>query len=360
MANTSVAAANNVQQWSKEFYTEWMRDNELEPYMGTSDDAPIQVINELKTVPGDQITVSMVSRLTNAGVTGDSTLFGSEVAQGNFGHKITIDQLRNAVSVGKMEQKKTHIPLLNAAKKTLKNWRMDKAREEVLVALGSPNADGSTAYASCSEAQKDTWVTAQYTGDRVLFGAAVGNYSAADHSASLLNVDSTNDILQPAIVSLAKRVARRVATTKPNMRPIRVDGGGEWFLLLVPSVAFRDMKMHATTVAAHQGAGVRGENNPLFRDGDIVWDGVIIHEVPEISTIAGVGAAGIAVAPCYMLGAQAVGFAIGEETHAIFDEYDYGNIKGRGVSEMRGVDKLMFNGVQNGVLTLYVSGVADT
>lgn len=358
MPNTTVASANNVQQWQERFFTEYVRDNQFEAYMGTSENSPIQISEDLSKKPGDQITISLVTRLTNTGVTGDNTLEGNEEALGNYGHKITVDQLRNAVAVGEMEQQKTHIELLEAAKTVLKNWAMDKMRDEIIAALLSPNVDGSTAYASTAEADKDTWVTAQYAAGRVLFGAAKSNYSAADHSASLLNIDSTNDILQPAIVSLAKRIAK---TADRHMRPVKVNGGGEWYVLFAPSYAFRDFKTHATTVAVSEYAADRGKSNPLFQDGDLLWDGVIIHEVPEIATLANVGNGGTTdVAPCFLLGAQAVGVAWAAKTKAIFDDRDYGNIKGRGVKEIRGVDKLTYNSIQNGVLTLYASGVADT
>lgn len=357
MANTTAAAALTIDQWQDKFHTEFVRDNEFEPYMGTGENSPFQVVEDLSKKPGDEITVQLVTRLTNNGVTGDNTLEGNEEALGNYGHKITVDQLRNAVSVGEMEQQKTNIELLDAARVVLKNWAMDKLRSEIIAALMSPNLDGSTAYASTAEADKDLWVTAQYAANRVLFGAAKSNYSAADHSASLLNVDAAADILQPTIVSLAKRLAK---SADRHMRPVRVDGGGEWYVLFANSFAFRDFKAHATTVAVHEYASDRGKTNPLFRDGDLLWDGVIIHEVPELSAITGVGDAAIDVAANFLVGAQALGIAWAQKTKAIFDNRDYGNISGRGVKEIRGIDKLTFNSVQNGVLSLYTAGVADT
>lgn len=355
MANFSTAAANQVDQWSKKLHREYVRDNELRPYMGMTVNAPIQMIEELARMPGDDITVSLLTRLTNSGVTGDNTLQGNEEALGNYGHKITVDQIRNAVRVGRMEQKKTHIQVLENAKPILKDWAMSKLRDDVLAALGSPHIDGSTVYASASEANKDAWLAAN--SDRVLFGAAKSNNAADDHSAALAEIDSSNDILQPAIVSLAKRMAK---TADRHIRPVRVDGQGEWFILLANSLAFRDLKNHSTMTQANREAMMRGKSNPLFTDGDLMWDGVIIREIPEISVISGVGASSIDVAPNYLLGAQAAGVAVGEKLHNITHTDDYGNLKGTGVAEIRGVDKLMYNSIQNGVLTVYTAGVADT
>jgi N4-gp56 family major capsid protein len=353
MPNTTVAAANVVDQWSERFQYEYVRDMQFSHYLGKTENAPFQVIEDLEKKPGDEVTVSLITRLTNSGVTGDNTLEGQEEALGNYGHKIAVDQLRNAVAVGVMEQQKTHIELLDAAKTMLKNWAMDKMRDEIIAAMLSPNVDGTTAYASTAAADRNTWLVAN--SDRVLFGAAVANYSGV-HATDLQNVDSTTDVLSPGIVSLAKR---RAKTADRHIRPVRVDGQGEHYVLFAPSVAFRDFKNNATYLPYLEYAEVRGKDNPLFGDGDLYWDGVVVHEVPEIATLTGVGAAAIDVAPCFLVGAQAVGIAWAQRTKAIFDERDYGNISGRGVKEIRGIDKLMFNSIQNGVHTIYVSGVAD-
>ena len=56
------------------------------------------------------------------------------------------------------------------------------------------------AYGTASEAQKDAWLVDN--ADRVLFGAAKSNNSSNDHSASLANIDNTNDKLTPGAISL--------------------------------------------------------------------------------------------------------------------------------------------------------------
>jgi hypothetical protein len=147
--------------------------------------------------------------------------------------------------------------------------------------------------------------------------------------------------------------------TGRHIEPTSVGDQGEWAVLLTGPLPFRDLKNHATITAAHQYARERGKNNPLFTDGDLLWDGVIIKEVEEIPVLSGVGASGIDVAASFMLGAQAVGVAVGEELHPIKQSWDYGNKEGTGVAEIRGIDKLMHNSVQN-LVTIYTAAVADT
>jgi N4-gp56 family major capsid protein len=360
MANFAWSSANTLTQWAKGYMAEWIRQNQFKPYMGKDENKIIQVNRELEKKKGDSITFRFLRKLGGAGVTGDNTLEGNEVVRSNYGHKITIDQLRQAVVCGEMESQKSDIDILKASTPALMDWDMEKFRTEILDALGSANVDGSTKYASCSEANKDAWLTANDgTCKRVLFGAALSNQSAVDHSASLLNVDSTTDILSPGIIDLAKRLAKLAS---PAIRPIRVNGAGEFLVAFVGSYAMRDLREHATMTGALQYAQARGKNNPMFTDGDLMWSNVLVHEIPELTAISTVGAGtpAIDVSPCYLCGAQALGVAIGADPHRIHDAFDYGNIKGEGVAVIRGVDKLMDNEIQHGSLTFYVSGVADT
>jgi N4-gp56 family major capsid protein len=353
----ALTTASNIteSQWSEKLFKEYVRATQFSSQMGTNENAAIQLVEDLTKKRGDNIRVPLALKLSNTGVTGDSTLEGNEEALTTYNHTINVDQLRNAVAVGQSSQQDTSVDLLEAGRAMLKLWAMDQMRDDIIQALQSANVDGVTAYASCTEGQKDTWVAAQYAQNRVLFGAARSNYSTSDHSASLLNVDSTSDKLTAANLSHAKRYAKSASI---GLRPIRVDGKGEWFILYAGSYPFRDLK--SDLAGEHQDAGVRGKDNPLFNDGDIMWDGVVVKEVPEIGVISGVGNSSIDVGANFLCGAQAVGIAWAKRTHPIFETRDYGNIKGVGVAEIRGVEKLTFNSVQHGVQTLYTSAVADT
>ena len=86
---------------------------------------------------------------------------------------------------------------------------------------------------------------------------------------------------------LAKRLARRA---EPGITPYRdnEDQGREWFVAFVGSNDFRDLAgdtaiMNANLYARpREGNGV--DRNPLFQDGDLIYRGMIIREIPEIDT----------------------------------------------------------------------------
>ena len=365
MAQTTVNSANQVDQWQKRFFKEYVRATRFNSAMGKSTNAIIQLNEDLGRMAGDDITMSLVTRLTNSGVTGDNTLMGNEEALGNYGHKITVDQVRNAVVVGKMEQQKTFIGLLAAAREQLKMWAMSKLRDDIIARMWSPNTDGTTTYANSTAAQRDAWLDANYTSatnSRVQFGAVMTNVKQTapaggatnDHSASLDEIDNTTDQLTPAGVSLARRLAK---TADPHIRPVRIGQDEEWYVLYAGSLPFRDLNQHATMTAANRDARTRGENNPLFSAGDLLWDGVIIKEIPEIGVVAN---AAINCGANFLCGAQALGIAWASRTKAIEHIDDYKNQHGVGVAEIRGVEKLTYNDVDHGLFTYYTAAVADT
>ena len=359
MAETTARAGLTPQQWDDKFFMEYVRESRFKRYMGTNENSIIQLKEDLTRKKGDKITFANVRKLAGAGVTGNSTLEGNEEELDSRLMAVTVAPLRHAVVQTEWDEQKSVIDLRNASKTALKLWSMEKMRDAIITALGSING---VAYASATESEKDAWLVDN--ADRVLFGAAVGNNSANDHSASLSNIDSTSDTLSTDIISLAKR---RAQLASPAIKPIRLNEDEEWYVMFANSLAFRDFTKSTAYQQARRDALERGKDNPLFTGGAAVWDGVIIREIPEIAVIAGVGASSIDVAPNYLVGAQALGIGWAQRTRSTTNVRDYGYRHGVGIQEMRGIEKLLFGKgsadtddlVQHGVCTIYTAGVAD-
>lgn len=364
MAETTVSTAERVTQWDDAFFAEYVRTNRFKRYMGTGENSIIQVKENLTKKPGDAITVNLIGALdASAGPnTGSTNLVGNEKALPNDGHKITIGVIRDATVVNNLEAQVSPIDIRNAAKTALKDLSTRYLRNDIISALHT--IDGIK-YGSASEAQKDAWLV--NNADRVLFGSAKSNNAANDHSAALANVDATNDKLTGSVVELAKRMAQTASTANGDgIRPFTFGEDEETFVMFVPSVAFRDLRAWIVTNGYWENAMERGKDNPLFTGTtSVYWDGVIVREIPEINTIPSVGASSIAVAPCFLCGAQAMGIAWAQRTKTTLrSEDDYGYRKGVGFEEMRGIEKLQWgkgsgNAIDWSVATVYVSGVAD-
>ena len=352
-------------QWSSDFWVEYIRQNQFTPYFGTTMDAMIQLRTDLTREPGDSVVFPTVRSLVGAGVTGNAVLEGNEEILNARSLKVPVGVIRHAVAVSQWDEQKSVIDLLNAARQVLKNWAMNKLRADIILSLGAVTADGDVqiSYAAATAAQRNTWLV--NNSDRVLFGASKSNNTGV-YATSLTNIDNTADKLTAAQITLAKRIAR---TASPKIRPIRVNDDEEWYVMFVPSMVFRDLMLDPTIVNSLQYAWNRGSDNPLFTAGDILYDGVIIREIPELPTIPDVGAgATVDAGASYLCGAQALGIAWAQRTKAITNERDYGFFSGVGVQEIRGVAKLRFGTdptvdqtkpVDNGVVTVWSAAEPD-
>lgn len=368
MAETILNAELNQQQWLNELISEYYRESGFSAYMGAGM-KNIFVINQtLGTRAGQTINIPLVTRLTGSGVTGNGVLEGNEEDLSTFNCPVSIDWLRNAVLVSKDQTYKTAIDLLNAARDGLRMWSAERMRSDVIAALGQVISTGSTTvnYLSASEANKDAWLTANQ--DRILFGAAKSNGSSNDHSTALGNVDTTSDRCTPAIISLAKRMAK---TADPHIRPYRTVNGREYFVAFHGSRTFRDLKelnptTNPLTLANRESRERTVESNPIFQDGDLVYDGVIHREVPEIDDyfaqtggLNGVGNTSADVRPVFVCGLQAAAIAYGERPSLQTDVKDYKFREGVAIQELRGIKKMAFNGKQHGMVTVYCAAPAD-
>lgn len=363
MTATTLATASQVAKWDSQFFAEYVRDSGFLPYMARSANSVINTKYEL-TSGGKTINMPLVTRLSGAGVTGNTALEGAEEALNNYNHAISIAWKRNGVLITKDQEHYTEMDLRKAAKDMLNIWAMDGLRSDIIAAFSSVWASGAAvAYGSATAAQRDAWVDRNL--DRVQFGDTRSNLSTSapaggatyDHSASLTNIASTEKLTASNVMML-KRLAKNAS---PHIRPMKVTGGREYFVLFVNTLTMRDLKADSTMATANREARERGvDSNPIFQDGDLIYDGVIIHEIPEIPVLTGVGGSSADVSPVYLCGAQALGVAWGQEPRSTTDVRDYGFYRGVGVEEARGVSKLVFNDKDHGVVTGFYATAADT
>jgi N4-gp56 family major capsid protein len=376
MAETQLALASRVSKWDAQYFAEYVRDNRFRPYMGRSDGnslMPIVTKYELSS-GGKTINIPLVTRLKGGGVFGTERLIGAEEALGNYNKSITVQWNRHGVTIKKPEEHWSEMDLRRASRTMLKTRSAELLRDDLITAMlditGNSYVAGRDAslesgtyatplatFTAFAEGTRDAWLGANL--DRVLFGAAQSNTSGTDHSASLLNVDTSADRMSTAMISLAKQMAQEA---DPHIRPFRTNDseGREFFVLFVGARGFRDLKRDSAMLQANRDARPRSVgDNPIFQDGDLIWDGVIIREIPEIPVLGNLGNSASPVAAAFLCGAQAIGMAWGQEpTSRTKKEDDYGFEYGVAIEECRGVSKLIYNSVQHGMVTIYHSAPA--
>lgn len=357
MADTMINSNNREKKFLSEFFKEYIRDNAFSPYTGTGSNNPI-VIKEGKK----QVSIPLIAKLNGSGVSGNASLDGNEEDLDDYDYVLTPTYHRNAVRVSKEERDKPAFDIMMAGREMCMSWGMEKVRNDIIKeAMGSFYNSGTIATVddttSAINNAADAWVT--NNSDRVLYGATTGNLSAGDHSASLANVDTTGDKMTGDIVRLARKIAR---TASPLVKPIRLPNGRETYVMFVGTQAFIHLQEDLETL--HSNAGQRGDGNPLFMPGDLMWDNVVIREVPEISTLladstyyATAGNSSSKVEPAFLCGAQAVGYGLGQRPDIIVDrEKDYKFKPGVAVELKHDIDKLVYNDKDHGMVSVFVTG----
>lgn len=358
MTDTNASTGLTVQQWDSRFFREYISENRFKPVMGQDPNSVIQVKEDLTKAKGDSITFALINKLSGAGVTGSATLEGNEEDMASRSHKVTVDKIRNAVRVAEVDEQFSAISLRDGAREALKDWIMEKTRDEIIRAFMSING---VTYADATQSQRDAWVTDN--ADRVLFGATNSNLVAGDHSASLANVDGTGDKLTAARLSLMKRIA---LTASPKVRPIRTARDERWYVCYVNPFAMRDLRDDTVILQAQREAMPRAQENPLFSGGDIFWEGIVVKEIDDIPTTTE-GASSAQIAPAFLCGAQAAGIGWAKRTNSVIETFDYGDKHGVAVEEIRGIEKLTFGSgagdtddlKDNGIVTGWFSAAAD-
>lgn len=386
MALTSTAANNKLIYFRKEIYREYVRENLYSPYMGPSMNAIIRVITDLDKGGkngGEQINIPLRARLNGAGV-GVGVLRGNEEALDNQGTRMWIDWSRHSVTINNAEEQKSSIDLYAEIKPALTDWGQEKQRDEIVdafYALPTQNAPAGLGSAlgqrvngilfdAATAAQRNTWITDN--ADRILVGNGnTANLVAGNFAASMANVTAAMT-LSGTLVNRMKRSAKKA---NPRIRPFKLkENGTEWFVLFVGQEQFRDAQNDNDIKTANQNSRSRENQgylkNPIFVDGDLLYNGVIIREIPEQSLRLPVfyqtaGQGGIQIAPAFLCGQGALAWCWGKmPTPTFLKEDDYQFLRGAGIKMAYGIGKIAkLNAAGNfkewGVYTAFLAAVAD-
>jgi len=355
MAQTTIQSNNKLIEFSKEINREFVRENLFSPYMSDGLDAIIRRRYELKS-GGEQMNIPLVSKLNNAAI-GVGTLVGNEERVDNYGMRVWLDWARNAVTTNKAEQQKDAADLFGEFKPLLSNWGKELQRDEIIAAMmalpseSAPSGLGTAAgqrvngtlWESATDANRVTWAGAN--SDRVLYGASnTVNFTNVSFATDMADMDTTDDLFSHTNLSLLKRVALKAS---PAIRPYKTKDGYEYYVAFAGVDTFKALKnalVSTHTTALQNKVG----DNVIFQDGDIMWDGVIVRQVPEITGMANdvwaqiVGASStVRVEPVFLCGQQAAAFCWGQMARpTVRAEDDYDFIKGVGIDMAYGVAKM--------------------
>lgn len=364
MANTVSVDALRPEIWQKALYQDVI-DNlyfSKNGMMGKDENAIVQLKDELSKQQGDTITIGLTTKLSGAGVSGDNELEGNEEAISAYSEAIAIDQKRFAVRLtGKLDEQKNAYDMRSDAKNKLSIRMQEFIERQIFLKLGGVtnvllnDIAGVTVGADCAWSNTPDYIpdadTAAGYGDR---------YLGADYTSGATSLAAT-DLISPELIS---RTKIKAMVASPKIRPIRINGKDHYVMFIHPYQAF-DLKNNATFAQAQREADTRGKENSIFTGALGIWDGVVIHEheyVPFLDiSVAGHSfrgaAAGtdFAVDACRALlcGKQAAAFAKAKNPNGWVEKsFDYNNKTGFATGIIGGIQKIMFNSKEYGVVAL--------
>lgn len=380
MALTTIQTNNKLIKFTKQVNREWVRENLFAPYMGEDITSIIRKRMELVS-GGEQMNIPMVARASATAI-GSGTLAGNEEAIDNYGMRAWLDWARNAIKTNKAEKQKDSAAIFDIARPLLSDWLKELTRDEIVdafyalvtesVPAGLNSAAGQRVngilFDAATAAQRNTWVSDN--SDRVLFGKLKSNYSATFATATA-TLDTTDDKCNRAAMRLSKRIAR---AANPKLRPYKVPDGREYFVAFHGSRTFRDLKTDLETINKDARPRENGgmNKNPIFQDGDLLDDGVIHREIPEIDTrcptfYTNAGASGTTdVRPVWLCGQSAMVMAYGQMAKPTqLDNTDYGFNQGVGIETAYGVGKMFKKTTDSklkewGIFTAFFAAAADS
>lgn len=335
MALSASNSALRPELWRKQLFAD-VRDNlYMTRFIGDSEQSMIQEFEDLKKEQGSNISFGFGAKLSAAGITGDSTLEGSEEAMTDYDEDVAIDQLRHAVRLtGKMDEKKNAYIMRTSAKNRLADWWAERIDQEILDKLcgkaSSTFSNTPTAAAS----------------SRSIFA---GGQSSVGALTTAMKMDTK-------VLDAAKQKAKVTTAGTPMIRPIRV-GGKEYYVVILHPYSATDLRQDPVWNQAQRDANVRGEENPIFSGALGIYNGMVIHEHEYVYTTTD-GSSSARVARNILCGQQAGVIAWGAPVKWVEKSFDYGNSWGISVGAIFGVIKPLFNSIDYGVITMFTA--ADT
>lgn len=365
MADFSLATASQRKEWSNKAHMEYVRRSRFAPYIRNTENSIFQGYSDLEKRAGDTLNIPLFYKLGGAPVTGDTPIVGNETPLDNYNCGVPVALRGKGVAITKNQTFRTEIDVMNAAKQSLTRYFGELLRDDIIEALGSvvTGTDVTVNYGSSSVANRNAFSAAN--ADRLFFGSISG-YSAT-WATGLGNVDAA-ETCTAARVGVMKRLAM---SASPAITPMQVDDdeGREYFVAFHGSRTFRDLKGDTAMLNANREARPRDvSSNPLFQDGDLIYEGVIHREVPEIDAWAAAngfntaGASNAPIRPVFLCGTQSVFLAYAQRPQAGTEKSDIPALNRRmtvGMDEIIGVKKAAFNGKQHGVVMGFFGAAGD-
>lgn len=326
MARTVIGVndAKAVKKWSSALaYDVSQKSYFNQRFMARGADAevPIQILTDLESDAGEQISYDLLAELKMAPVEGEDNLEGNEEAQKFYTDTIYIDQARCGVNTGgRMTRKRTLHNLRELAKRQQSNW-WGRLMDELLFI-----------YLAGARGVNDNFILpTSYTGraNNSLVTPDSNHRLYGNNATAFNNIDSA-DIMDLALIDRAKTKADSQgggATNIPVMQPVKMNGE-ETFVCVMHTYQEDDLRTSTSTGQwldiQKAAAAAQGQKNPIFKGSLGMYRGVVLHSHRNVIRFDDAGSgANVDAARALFMGSQAAVVAFGSPgTNMRFDWHE--------------------------------------
>lgn len=340
-------------RWSGQLFLETIKKSYWDKFESRSENAIIQVKNDLTADAGDRVSFDISVQLRGKPTSGDDRLKGNEEALKFFTDEVIIDQLRKSVSAGgKMTRKRTSHDLRKVAKDRLSDYWAQYIDEMKFIYMSGARG-----------INEDFIEDEDYTGLRnpirppdnyhMMFGG-----SSVSKATITAGDTMTRSLIERAVVK--SRMLRARNRDNANMVPVMV-GGEKHFICLMSPYQEHDMRQEAGErgwlEVQKAAAAAQGKANPIFVGGLGMINNCVLHSHESVIRFRDYGAdQSVPAARALFLGRQAGVIAYGSPGGLRFtwkeETDDFGNEPVVAAGTILGVSKVKFNERDFGVMSI--------
>ena len=353
MATTSVASGDavTVKIWLEDLYRDTNKELFFAPWTGKETNNIVQEIRKLDKGPGDQVTITIIPRLTGSFTTGSSGLSmeGREQSITPYTYARILEEYKLAA-----------------------RWKEGLDLQRPIYDM--PDECRALLLQNLAENIDALHFDALVSGLTRILGGNGTMYTASATAATAL---AAGNKITPEIVRRLKTIAQTggaVAAASDAAparvfippRPVRYKGNNHYILLVHPNVRY-DLGENSEYVQELKDARERSPDNPLFSGNAFAMiDGVVVvaHENMPLRSDGGAGG-NVVYSKCVLMGAQALiklygsyrskGKLTGDATAVVGKSFGYDEEEGICTKTIMRVGAPSFNSERYGSVGLWVS-----
>lgn len=295
---------------------------------------------------GDSMIIPMKKNISLNNRYGDAELIGTEATQELYNLEVKVNQWRAAVA-GPDANANHRIKYLNMIQEMRPDLvravsrEMDAEHFRCLCEGGSLNLTGSTTTGGLGIAT---------TFHHKIYG--VGESSSIDNNATTLAswiMPTTGTICSDNILDLDAIDALKALGKKEKIVPL--DLGGDWWVLLCHQNQIYTIQTANSNAwrAGVEEAAQRGRDNPFFSGAVWAYNGIILHEHPDVPSVVSTGTGDVTYnygdnntnnhKVAWLLGRNCMAMAEGSPMKFTPEDYDYMNKRSIGMAQIFGLGR---------------------